>query len=226
MGFRGGFAVDSGVTLVTLGAKRPARSCPVLIAVCKRGSGHGQMKASYLPVCVRPSGNVTFNEGFAFHKTARLRAWRPVSPAPIPTARGYHHDQCSEQHGCRHGCRQIRVAGKSDALQASGMPRCCRQIRVAGKSGAPRGCRQIWVAGKSDTPHPPCTPVDSSREYVGQEGPSARPRPGSQDLFSPPGGVVVLYNNICLFREPNYPTCFFYIENKDPGPKKDPGSGT
>ena len=140
----GSMPTAPGLTLVTLGAKRPARSCPVLIAVCKRGSGHGQMKASYLPVCVRPSGNVTFNEGFAFHKTARLRAWRPVSPAPIPTARGYHHDQCSEQHGCR----QIRVAGKLGAPQASGMPRCCRQIKVAGKLGAPRGCRQIGVAGK------------------------------------------------------------------------------
>ena len=117
--------------------------CPVLIAACKRGSGHGQMKASYLPVCVRPSGNVTFNWGFAFHKTARLRAWRPVSPAPIPTARGLNPVWAT---GARGGCRQIRVAGKSDAPQASGMPRCCRQIRVAGKSEAPRGCRQDLTA--------------------------------------------------------------------------------
>ena len=148
-----------------------------------------------------------------------LRRCRAVAVAPLRLARRCcSRSRLPEYSGPGSG---ILRGGLRGGFRRGFVPRCCRQIRVAGKSGAPRGCRQIWVAGKSDTHRPPCTPVDSSREYVGQERALAQAtsrRPGS--FFPARGGWGSQYNNICLFQDTELSYWFFIYKIKILAPKK------
>ena len=155
----------------------------------------------------------------------RQRRCRCAVAAPLPLRRcvwradvapgvDYRNIQVPDPGSCGAGCGE-----GFDGVSCQG---------VAGKLGLQANQAHPGVAGKSGlqanqthTAPPPCTPVDSSREYVGQERALAQAtsrRPGS--FFPARGGWGSQYNNICLFQDTELSYWFFIYKIKILAPKK------